>query len=155
MSKYPITTQRAEELETLMAALGIIQIADLVLEEKPPILPVKCSRYLIAANADLLIVPTIASTAQDHDIVEEIMGFSRCDALMVSVVHSGTGISRVVLDIGIHGPVPVWHRKYRPCLLDRALHFVPDQDAGGPTFKLTKSGLIASVDFHDLDPDWI
>lgn len=136
-----------------MAALAIIQIADLDLDEKPPILPVKCSRYLIAADADLLIVPTIASTAQDHDIVEEIMGFSRCDALMVSVVRSGTGVNRVVLDIGIHGSLPVWHEKYRPCLLDRTLHFVPDQDAGGPTFKLTRSALIASVDFHDLELD--
>src|SRR3546814_14994503 len=69
------------------------------------------------------------------------MCLSRCDALMVYVARPGTGKNRVVVDIGIHGLVPVWHREYRPCLIDRVLHFVPDQDASGPAFKLTKRGL--------------
>lgn len=150
MTKYPTTTQRAEELQSLMAALSVIQIAGLELGEKPPIMPLKYSSYLIAADAHLLIVPTTEATA-DHDIVEELMDFSQCDVLMISIVRSTTEGNRVVVDIGIRDRLPVWYKRYRPCLLDRALHFVPDQDIDRPAFKLTKVGLIAAVEFDELD----
>lgn len=104
-------------------------IAELDLDEKPPILPVQCAHYLIAADAYLLIVPTKPSAAGDHHIVEEIMCLSRCDAMMVRVARPSADEKRVLVDIGIDGLVPVWFREYRPCLIQRALHFVPDQDA--------------------------
>src|SRR3546814_16264940 len=128
-------------METLRAALAIVRIAELELDEKAPILPVKCSHYLIAADADLLIVPANASAVGNHHAVENIMCLSRCDALMVYVARPGTGKNRVVVDIGIHGLVPVWPREYRPCLIDRVLNFVPDHDASGPAFQLTTRGL--------------
>src|SRR3546814_3890307 len=108
-------------METLRAALAIVRIAELELDEKAPILPVKCSHYLIAADADLLIVPANASAVGNHHAVENIMCLSRCDALMVYVARPGTGKNRVVVDIGIHGLVPVWHREYRPCRIDREI----------------------------------
>ena len=152
MSKYPTAIDRAEEMETLRAALAIIRIAELELDEKPPILPSKCAHYLIAADADLLIVPAKPSAVGDHHAVEDIMGLSRCDALMVYVARPGPGENRGVVDIGLNGLVPVWHREYRPCLIDRLLHFVPDQDASGPAFKLTKRGLKQAADFDALNP---
>jgi hypothetical protein len=150
MPEYPTTTQRAEELQSLMAALSVIQIAGLDLGEKPPIMPLKYAGYLIAADAHLLIIPATEATA-DHDIVEELIDFSRCDAVMISVVRSPTEGNRVVVDIGIRDRLPVWYKRYRPCLLDRALHFVPDQDPARPAFKLTKDGLFAAVEFDELD----
>src|SRR3546814_17203643 len=96
-------------------------MAEIELDEKAPILPTKCSHYLIAADADLLIVPANASAVGDHLAVEDIMGLSRCDALMIYVARPRTGKNRVVVDIGIHGLVPVWHREYRPCLIDREI----------------------------------
>lgn len=155
MSKYPTVIDRAEEMETLRTALAIVRTAEIELDEKPPILPAKCSHYLIAANADLLIVPAHASTANNYHAVEDIMGLSRCDALMVYVARPGTGKNRAVVDIGIHGLVPVWHLEYRLCLIDRVLHFVPDQDASKPAFKLTRRGLKQAVDFDALNPEGI
>lgn len=155
MPKYPTATERAEEMETLRAALAIIQMAKLDLDEKGPILPAKFSHYLIAADADLLIVPSKPSAVGDHHAVEDIMCLSRCDALMVYVARPGTGKNRVVVDIGIHGLVPVWRHEYRPCLIEGVLHFVPDQDASGPAFKLTRRGLKQAVDFDALNPEEI
>lgn len=155
MSKYPNAIERAEEMETLRAALAIIRTAGIELDEKVPILPAKCAHYLIAADADLLIVPAKPSAAGDHHAVEDIMGLSRCDALMVYVARPGTGKNRVVVDIGVHGLVPVWHREYRPCLIEGVLHLVPDQDASGPAFKLTRHGLKQAVDFDALSPEGI
>lgn len=155
MSKYPTATERAEEMETLMAALAIIQVAELDLDEKPPILPVQCAHYLIAADADLLIVPTKPSAVGDHHIVEDIMCLSRCDALLVRVARPSADEKRVLVDIGIDGLVPVWFREYRPCLIQRALHFVPDQDASKPAFKLTKHGLERAADFDALSSEWL
>lgn len=60
MSKYPTAIDRAEEMETLRAALAIVRTAGIELDEKPPILPAKCAHYLIAADADLLIFPANA-----------------------------------------------------------------------------------------------
>src|SRR3546814_18740835 len=88
MSKYPNLVERAEEMETLRAALAIIQMAEIELDEKAPILPTKCSHYLIAADADLLIVPANASAVGDPLAVEAIMGLSRCDALLRSEERS-------------------------------------------------------------------
>ncbi|SBV32750.1 protein of unknown function [uncultured Sphingopyxis sp.] len=155
MPKYPNAIDRAEEMETLRSALAIVRTAGIELDEKPPILPAKCAHYLIAADADLLIVPAKSSAVGDHHAVEDIMGLSRCDALMVYVARPGTGANRVVVDIGIHGLVPVWHREYRLCLIDHVLHFVPDQDASKPAFKLTRLGLKQAVDFDALNPEWI
>lgn len=155
MPKYPNAIDRAEEMETLRAALAIVRTAELDLDEKVPILPTKRAHYLIAADADLLIVPAKSATAGDRHAVEDIMCLSRCDALTVHVARPGTGENRVVVDIGIHGLVPVWHREYRPCLIEGVLHFVPDQDASGPTFKLTRHGLKRAVDFDALNPEGI
>lgn len=155
MPKYPNSIERAEEMETLRAALAIVRTAGIELDEKVPILPTKCAHYLIAADADLLIVPANASTAKCHHAVEDIMGLSRCDALMVYVARPGTGKNRAVVDIGIHGLVPVWHREYRPCLIEGVLHLVPDQDASGPAFKLTRLGLKQAADFDALNPEEI
>ena len=152
MSKYPNAIERAEEMETLRAALAIVRTAGIELDEKPPILPTKCAHYLIAADADLLIVPTKSATAGDYH-AEDIMCLSRCDALMVYVARPETGKNRAVVDIGVHGLVPVWHRVYRPCLIEGVLHFVPDQDANGPIFKLTRHGLKQAVDFDALSPE--
>ncbi|HET6526119.1 hypothetical protein [Sphingopyxis sp.] len=154
MPKYPNAIDRAEEMETLRAALAIVRTAGLELDEKVPILPVKCAHYLIAADADLLIVPASASTAKYYQAVEDIMGLSRCDALMVYVARPGTGSNRVVVNIGIHGFVPLWHREYRPCLIEGVLHFVPDQDASKPAFKLTRRGLTQAADFDATNPDF-
>ncbi|HMO73876.1 MAG TPA: hypothetical protein PKD99_00330 [Sphingopyxis sp.] len=155
MPKYPTVIDRAEEMETLRAALAIVRTAGIGLDEKPPILPAKCAHYLIAADADLLIVPANASAVGDHHAVEDMMGLSRCDALMVYVARPGTGKNRAVVDIGTHGLVPVWHREYRPCLIEGVLHFVPDQDASKPIFKLSRRGLKQAVDFDALDPEGI
>lgn len=155
MSKYPNAIDRAEEMETLRAALAIIRTAGIELDEKVPILPAKCAHHLVAADADLLIVPAKSATAGDHHAVEDIMCLSRCDALMVYVARPGTGENRVVVDIGIHGLVPVWHREYRPCLIEDMLHFVPDQDASGPAFKLTRRGLKQAADFDALSAEGI
>ena len=153
MSKYPNAKERAHELETLKAALAIIKIAELELDERPPILPTKCSHYLIAADAYLLVVPASPVNEHNHRVIEEIMRLSKCDALVVYVALSGNGPNRVVVDIAIDGPVPVWFQEYRPCLLDGVLHFVPDHDASKPTFKLSKKGLTRSLDFDALSSD--
>lgn len=79
------------------------------------------------------------------------MNLSRCDALMISVVRSNPAVNRVVLDIGIYDRLPVWYKKYRPCVLDRVLHFVPGQGTAGPALKLVKEELVAAVKFHELD----
>lgn len=155
MPKYPNAIDRAEEMETLRAALAIVRTAGIELDERAPVLPVKCSHYLIAADADLLIVPTESSVVGDHHDVEDIMGLSRCDALMVYVARPGTGKNRAVVDIGIHGLVPVWHREYRLCLIEGVLYFVPDQDASQPAFKLTRRGLKQAADFDALNPKGI
>lgn len=155
MPKYPNVIDRAEEMEPLRAALAIIRTAGIELDEKVPILPAKCAHYLIAADADLLIVPAKPSAIGNHHAVEDIMCLSRCDALMVYVARSGTGANRVVVDIGIHGLVPVWHCEYRPGLIEGVLHFVPDQDASKPAFKLTRRGLKRAVDFDALNPEGI
>ncbi|KTE17562.1 hypothetical protein [Sphingopyxis sp. H115] len=155
MPKYPNAIDRAEEMETLRAALAIVRTAGIELDEKAPVLPAKCAHYLIAADADLLIVPTESSAVGDHHAVEDIMGLSRCDALMVYVARPGTGKNRAVVDIGIHGLVPVWHREYRLCLIDRVLHFVPDRDASKPAFKLTRRGLKQAADFDALSAEGI
>ena len=155
MPKYPNAIDRAEEMETLRAALAIVRAAELELDEKVPILPAKCAHYLIAADADLLIVPAKPSAVGDHHAVEDIMGLSRCDALMVYVARPGTGKNRVVVDIGVHGLVPVWHREYRPCLIEGVLHLVPDQDASKPAFKLTRLGLKQATDFDALSAEGI
>jgi hypothetical protein len=153
MSKYPNAKERAEEFETLKAALAIIKIAKLDLDERPPILPTQCAHYLIAANAYLLVVP--ASPVNEHNQrgIEEIMRLSKCDALIVYVSRPGNGPNRVVVNIAIDGLVPIWFREFRPCLLDDALHFVPDYDASKPVFKLTKRGLTRSTDFDALKQD--
>jgi len=153
MSKYPNAKERAEELETLTAALAIIKIAELELDERPPVLPTKCSHYLIAADAYLLVVPVSPANEQNHRVIEEIMRLSKCDALIVYVACPGNGPNRVVVDIAIDGLVPAWFREYRPCLLNGVLHFVPDHDASKPTFKLTKKGLTRSIDFEALKRD--
>ena len=155
MSNYPNSIDRAEEMETLRAALAIVRTAGIKLDEKPPILPTKCAHYLIAADADLLIVPAKPSTVGHHHAVEDIMGLSRCDALMIYVARPETGANRAVVDIGIHGLVPVWHREYRPCLIEGVLHFVPGQDASKPTFKLTRRGLKQAAEFDALNPERI
>lgn len=153
MSKYPNTKERAHELETLKAALAIIQVAELELDDRPPILPTKCAHYLIAADAYLLVVPVSPVNEINHRVIEETMCLSKCDALVVYVAHPGNGPNRVVVDIAIDGLVPVWFREYRPCLLDGVLHFVPDNDASKPAFKLTKRGLTRSTDFDALKQD--
>lgn len=153
MSKYPNAKERAHELETLNAALALIKIAELELDERPPVLPTKFSHYLIAADAYLLVVPVSLANEHNHRVIEEIMRLSKCDALVVYVAFSGNGPNRVVVDIAIDGLVPVWFREYRPCLLDGVLHFVPDYDASKPTFKLTKKGLTRSLDFDALSSD--
>ncbi len=155
MPKYPNAIDRAEEMETLRAALAIIQMAELELDEKVPILPAKCAHYLIAAHADLLIVPGKPSAAGDHHAVEDIMCLSRCDALMVHIARPGAAANRVIVDVGIHGLVPVWYREYRPCLIEGMLHFVPYQDASKPAFKLTRHGLKRAVDFDALSAEGI
>ena len=83
------------------------------------------------------------------------MGLSCCDALMIYVARPGTGKNRAVVDIGIHGLVPVWHREYRLCLNECVLHFVPGQDASKPMFKLTRRGLKQAADFDALNPDFV
>lgn len=153
MSKYPNAKERAQELETLRAALAIIKIAALELDERPPILPTKCAHYLIAANAYLLVVPASSANKHDHDVIEEIMCMAKCDALIVYVARPGNGHNRVVVDVAIDGFVAVWYRGYRPCLLDGVLHFVPDYDASKPTFKLTKRGLTRSTNFDAFKQD--
>ena len=155
MPKYPNAIDRAEEMETLRAALAIVRNAGIELDEKVPILSAKCANYLIAADADLLIVPAKPSAVGDHHAVEDIMGLSRCDALMVYVARTGVAANRVIVDIGIHGLVPVWFREYRPRLIEGVLHFVPDHDASGPAFKLTRHGLKQAADFDALNPEWI
>src|SRR3546814_21123689 len=74
---------------------------------------------------------------------------------MIYVARPRTGKNRVVVDIGIHGLVPVGHREYRPCLIDRVLHFVPDQDASGPALQLTKRGMKHADAFDALNPHGI
>lgn len=153
MSKYPTAEDRALELETLKAALAIIKIAELEMDERPPVLPTRCSHYLIAADAYLLVVPVSPVNDHNHCVIEEIMCLSKCDALIVCVARPGNGPNRVVVDIAIDGLVPVWFREYRPCLLDGVLHFVPDHNASKPAFKLTKRGLTRSTDFDALKQD--
>ena len=150
MSKYPNAKERTHELDTLKAALALIKVAELELDERPPILPARCARYLIAANARLLVVPLSSANRYDHSMVEENLCPSKCDALIVNVARPGNGLNRVVVDIAIDGLIPVWFREYRPCLLDGVLHFVPDHDASKPTFKLTNCGLTRSTNFDSL-----
>src|SRR3546814_17644618 len=106
MSKYPNLVERAEEMETLRAALATIQMAENELDEKAPILPTKCSHSLIAAAADLLIVPANASEVGEHLAVEDITGLSRCDAPLIYLSAPRTGKQRVSDPIGIPGPLP-------------------------------------------------
>src|SRR3546814_10992890 len=74
---------------------------------------------------------------------------------MIYVARPRTGKNRVVVDIGIHGIVPVWHREYRPCLIDRVLHFFPDQDSSKPAFTLTRLVLKQADEVDALNPDFV
>ena len=148
MPKYMTAKDRAEEAETLMAALAIVRTAELELDGKIPILPPQFARYLIAPDARLLVVPSTVNSGNDRNSVADAMRISRCDALIVCISRPSVGSLKIILDIGICGLSTVWHHEYRPCLLDGNLHFVPDHDASGPTFRLTPQGLTSSLDFH-------
>ena len=122
MPKCPNANDRAEEMETLRAALAIVRTARIELDEKVPILPTKCSRYLIAADADLLVVPAKSATAGDHHVVEDIMGLSRCDALMVYVARPGTGANRVVVESHDFGGIHVLANSLEHFLVQGLVH---------------------------------
>ncbi|MDO9362958.1 MAG: hypothetical protein Q7T60_08540 [Sphingopyxis sp.] len=147
MPKYMTVKDRAEEAETLVAALAIVRTAELELDGKIPILPPQFARYLIAPAARLLVVPSTENSGNDRHTVANAMRISRCDALVVCISRPSVGSLKVILDIGVCGLSTVWHHEYRPCLLDGTLHFVPDHDASGPIFKLTQTGLTSSLDF--------
>lgn len=153
MPKYMTDAQRAEEAETLMAALTIVRLAGLALDGKLPILPPEFARFLIAPNADLLVVPSTLSDGSDRRKVTAAMRITRCNAMIVRISRPSIGAKKVLLDVGLDGPSPVWHNEYRPCLLGGSLHFVPDYDPTEPIFRLTKGGLVASVKVEDLRPN--
>lgn len=153
MIKYMTAKDRLEEAETLMAALAIVRTAGLELDGKLPVLPPEFARYIIAPNSFMLVVPSTATYQDDRPRVTNAMRISRCDALIVQIARPRIGPRKVVVDIGVDGLVPVWYPEYRPCLLDGVLHFVPDQEPGGPIFRLTQKGLMSSVDFDVLQPD--
>jgi len=153
MSKYMTAKDRIEEAETLAAALAIVRTGSLELDGKIPILPPQFARYLVAANAFLLVVPSTETNGSDRHRVENAMCLSRCDALIVRISRPSIGPKKVICDVGIDGLTPVWYHEYRPCSLDGVLHFVPEHDPGGPIFRLTQKGLKASVDFDGLQPD--
>ncbi|MEI4509209.1 hypothetical protein WBQ88_15775 [Sphingopyxis sp. CCNWLW253] len=153
MKKYMTAKDRLEEAETLMAALAIVRTAGLELDGKLPVLPPEFARYLIAPDAFLLVVPSTASNGTDRPRVANAMCLSKCDALIVRISRPCDGAKKIILDIGVDGLVPTWHREYRPCLLDGFIHFMPGHDPGGPIFRLTPKGLTSSVDFDVLQPD--
>ena len=153
MPKYMTAKDRAEQAETLIAALGIIRITSLELDGKIPILPPEFARYLISPDASLLVVPSTVTNGTDRSRVANAMCLSRCDALIIRISRPSTGPKKVVVDVGIDGLVPTWYCEYRPCSLDGVLHFLPDHEPGGPIFKLTQKGLTASVDFDVVQPD--
>ena len=136
-----------------MAALAIIRSAGLALDGKLPVLPPEFARYLIAPDAFLLVVPSTVTNGTDRSRVANAMCLSRCDALIIHISRPSIGPKKVVVDVGIDGLVPIWYCEYRPCSLDGVLHFVPDYDPGGPIFRLTQKGLMASVDFDGLQHD--
>lgn len=146
MTKYMTAKDRLHETEALMAALAIVQTAGLELDCKVPVLPPEFARYLIAPDAFLLVVPATEANGDDWPKIVNAMRLSRCDALIVRIARSIIGAKKVILDICIGGLASSWYREYRPCSLDGVLHLVPDHDAGGPIFKLTQKGLIASVE---------
>lgn len=153
MPKYMTDAARAEEAETLMAALAIVRHAALELDGKLPILPPAFARFLIAPKADLLIVPSITADGSDRQQVAAAMRMTRCNALIVRISRPSVEAKKVTLDIGLDGRECAWHEEYRACLLDGLLHFAPDHDPSGPVFKPTTDGLKASMRFNCLQSD--
>jgi len=153
MKKYMTAKDRLEEAETLMTVLAIVRAGGLELDGKLPVLPPEFARYLVAPSAFMLVVPSTATNENHRPKVANAMRISRCDAVIVQIARPSIGPKKVIVDIGVDGLVPIWYEEYRPCSLDGVLHFVPDQDQGGPIFRLTQKGLTSSVEFDVLQPD--
>lgn len=151
MKKYMNEKDRAEEAETLGLARMVTHIAGLELDTKIPILPPEFAQYLIAPEAQVIIVPSTLANGNNRRKVENAMRISRCDAIMVHVIPQVGGPRKIMFTIARDGLVPVWFSEYSSRVVDGDLFFLPSLDpAKSPLFKLTKKGLMSSNDFEGM-----
>lgn len=150
MKKYMTDKDRAEEAATLRTANMVAHIAGLELDTKIPILPPEFAQYLIAPDAQVIIVPSTIANGNDRRKVENVMRIARCDAVVVHIVPQVGGPRKIMFAIARDGLVPVWFPEYSSRVVDGGLYFIPIADPLGPLFKLTNKGLMSSSDFDGM-----
>lgn len=150
MKKYMTAQDRAEEAEVLRTANMVAHIAGLKLDTKIPILPPKFAQYLIAPDAQVIIVPATQANGNDRRKVENVMCIAKCDAIMINIVPQASGPRRIIFTIARDGLVPVWFPEYSSRIVDGGLYFIPIANPLGPLFKLTNKGLMSSSDFDGM-----
>ena len=151
MKKYMTEKDRAIEAETLGFAHMVAHTAGLELDTRLPILPPQFEQFLIAPEAQVIIVPSTLTNGHNRRKVEDAMRMSRCDAIMVQIVPQVGGQRKIMFEIGRDGLVPVWFSEYSSRIVDGDLFFLPSLDpTRSPLFKLTKKGLMSSNDFDGM-----
>ena len=150
MKKYLTAQDRAEEADALRTANMVAHIAGLELDAKIPILPPEFAQYLIAPDAQVIIVPSTIANGNDRRKVENVMRIAKCDAIMVNIVPQASGPRRIIFTIARDGLVPVWFPEYSSRVVDGGLYFIPIANPLGQLFKLTNRGLMSSADFDGM-----
>ena len=154
MKKYMNENDRKMEAETLGFAHMVAHIAGLELDTRLPILPPQFEQFLIAPEAQVIIVPSTLANGHNRRNVEDAMRMSRCDAIMVQIVPQIGGQRKIMFEIGRDGLVPVWFSEYSSRIVDGDLFFLPSLNpTRAPLFKLTKKGLMSSNDFDGMRLD--
>ena len=153
MKKYMTAKDRAEEAEVLRTANMVAHIAGLELDAKIPILPPEFAQYLIAPDAQVIIVPSTAANGNDRRKVENVIRIAKCDAITINIVPQASGPRRVMFTIARDGLVPVWFPEYSSRVVDGDFHFIPIANPLGPLCKLTNQGLMSSADFDGMRLD--
>jgi hypothetical protein len=153
MKKYMTAEHRAEEAATVRIANIVAHIAGLDLDTRIPILPPEFSQYLIASDAQVLIVPATVANGNGRSMVEKAMRMAKCDAVMVHIIPGGNGSRGIMFTIARDGRVPVWFPEYSSRVVDGGFFFMPVANPLGPLFKLTNKGLMSSSDFDGLHFD--
>lgn len=154
MKKYMTNKDRAEEVATLRTANMVAHIAGLELDTKIPILPPEFHQFLIASEAQVIIVPLTQANGNDRRKVENAMRMSCSDAITVQIVPLAGGKRKISFGIGRDGLVPAWFSEYTSRVVDGDLFLLPSTNpTTAPLFKLTRMGLMSSSDFAGIRSD--
>lgn len=151
MKKYMNANDLKIEADTLRCARMVAHIAGLELDTGLPILPPQFDQFLIAPEAQVIVVPSTLANGNSRRRVEDAMRISCSDAIIVRIIPLAGGKQKISFEIGRDGLVPVWFAEYSSRVVDGDLFFLPSLDPTlGPLFKLTKKGLMSSADVEGI-----